>query len=179
MARCSICYTLVKAGDPVHACPQCRQEYHESCWSELGGCGTYGCASAAVAEKPAPPVRVGTGWGDSKACPSCHAQIGASLLVCPCGARFPWADPMTREEYDAFIADQQSISTAKTVLVVLFVLSVIGFAAPLAGPLAGLYAWRKRSELAGPQGTFLALGVGSAALGAVYCVVILLLVLGK
>jgi RING finger family protein len=179
MARCSICYTLVKAGDAIHACPECRQEYHESCWSELGGCGTYGCAAAAVAEKPALPVLVGAGWGDSKTCPACRSPIGASLLVCSCGARFPYADPMTPEEFGAFTGGQRSIATSKRALVVLFLLSIVGVTAPLAGPAAGLYAYRKRAQLAGAHGTFLALGVGSAALGSVYLVILLLLALGK
>jgi hypothetical protein len=179
MARCSICYTLVKPGDPVHACPECRQEYHETCWTELGGCGTYGCAAGAVADKPPLPVLVGAGWGDGKTCPACGAQIGASLLVCACGARFPWPEPMTPDEYRAYTADLRAIAVSKRVLVILFLLSIIGVTAPLAGSAAGFYAWRKRRQLGGAHGTFLALGAGSAALGSVYVIVILLLALGR
>lgn len=179
MARCSICYTLVKPDDEVQACAECQQEYHRACWTELGGCATYGCKAAPVAEKPPLPARVGAGWGDTKSCPLCRAEIASSLLVCSCGARFPWADPMTPEEHREWRAEQDAIGRSKTVLVVLFILSIIGITAPLAGPAAGAYAYWKRKQLAGAHGTFLAAGVGSAALGAVYLVVILLLAVGK
>jgi hypothetical protein len=179
MARCSICYTLVKTEDPTRACGECRQAYHETCWSELGGCATYGCSAAAIAEKPALPVLIGSGWGDSKPCPACHADIASSLLVCSCGARFPWADAMTAGEYAAWKEGEAGIAASKRVLVFLFLFSIVGFTAPLAGPAAGVYAYRKRKDLAGAHGTFLALGVGSAALGGIYCLVLLLLALGK
>lgn len=60
----------------------------------------------------------------------------------------------------------------------LFVLSLVGVTAPLAGPLAGLYAWFKRAVLAGTGGTYLAMGYGSAALGAIYTLLIVLIALG-
>jgi hypothetical protein len=180
MARCSICYTLIQPTDPTHPCPECQQQYHETCWSEIGGCGTYGCKSAAVAQKPPVPVLVGSGWGDSKDCPVCHKAISASLLICRvCNSTFPWAEPMTPEEYADWRAGEQQVASAKKILVTLFLFSIAGVTAPLAGPAAGLYAYRKRGLLAGAHGTFLALGVGSAALGACYLVLILLLALGK
>ena len=82
MARCAICYTVVGASEAAQQCPDCKTDYHQSCWNEIGGCGTYGCKKAAVAEKPPVPVLVGQGWGDQKPCPNCNAQIGSSLLVC-------------------------------------------------------------------------------------------------
>jgi len=178
MARCTICYTLIRANDEVHSCPSCQQSYHAACWSELGGCGTYGCQAAAVAEKPPVPVLVGTGWGDTKTCPACHAEIAASLLVCVCRAQFPYADPMLPDEYAAWRASEEAIAASKKILVVLFLLSIVGVTAPLAGPAAGFYAYRNRKRLAGAHGTFLALGVGGAALGSLYLVVILLLAIG-
>src|SRR5262249_44266427 len=63
MARCSICYTVIKESEAHTACPDCQTDYHSTCWKEIGGCGTYGCKKAAVAEKPAVPVLVGQGWG--------------------------------------------------------------------------------------------------------------------
>jgi hypothetical protein len=179
MARCSICYTQLKTDDPRHGCPHCQQEYHESCWSELGGCATYGCSAAAVAEKPALPVLVGAGWGDSKTCPACRAEIAPSLLVCACGARFPWADAMTPAEFVAWSQRESAIARWKQLILVLFVLSLIGLTAPLAGPAAGILAYRKRKDLAGAHGTYLALGVGSSALAGVYGVIVLMLALGK
>jgi hypothetical protein len=172
MARCSICYTVLNQGEPVTACPECRQDYHKSCWDEIGGCGSYGCKQAAVAQKPPVPVLVGAGWGDTKACPQCGQQISSSLLVCSCRARFPWADPMTVSEYGEWVAQQQAIASSRTFLVIMFILSLV------VGPIAGIYAWAKRAQLAGSGGTYLAMGYGSAAIGAFYTILIVLTATG-
>lgn len=174
MARCAICYTVINDVEAATACPECRQDYHRSCWDEIGGCGSYGCKHAAVAQPPPLPVLVGAGWGDSKPCPHCGQDIGSSLLVCRCGARFPWADPMTPVEYTEWVTQQNAIKTARSFLIALFVASLIGVTAPIAGPVAGVYAWFKRKQLAGTGGTYLAMGYGSAALGAMYTVLIAL-----
>jgi len=179
MARCSICYTVLGQGEAVTACPECHTDYHKTCWDEIGGCGSYGCKQAAVAQKPALPVLVGAGWGDAKECPACARQIGASLLVCSCGARFPWADPMTRGEYQAEEDKRLSMKRARTALIWMFVLSLVGLTAPLVGPIAGVYAYRKRKQLVGSGGTYLAMGYGSAAIGGFYILLILSIALGQ
>jgi hypothetical protein len=178
MSRCSICYTVIKQEEQRTECSECKTEYHQVCWTEIGGCGTYGCRSAAVAEKPPVPVLVGAGWGDTKPCPSCAKDISASLLVCSCGAKFPWADPMTKPEYTDWLARESRISGARSTLIFLFVLSLIGITAPLAGAIAGIFAYRRRNELVGTGGTYLAVGYGSAALGAIYTVLLVLVATG-
>ncbi len=178
MTRCAICYTVLSQEEPRTACPECRTDYHKTCWDEIGGCGTYGCQRAAVAQKPPVPVLVGAGWGDTKECPACTCEISSSLLVCACGARFPWADAMTRAEYQRWGASQQAIKTSRTTLICLFLLSLVGFTAPLAGPLAGVYAFRKRDQLAGTGGTYLAMGYGSAAIGGLYALLFAIIALG-
>jgi hypothetical protein len=178
MARCSICYTVVSQGESITACPECQTDYHKTCWDEIGGCGSYGCKQAAVAQKPPVPVLVGAGWGDTKDCPSCMRPISSSLLVCSCGARFPWADPMTPDEYRSSVAKDRAIVSARKALSWLFLLSLIGVTAPVAGPIAGIYAWRRRDRLAGTGGTYLAMGYGSAAIGAFYSILIVIIALG-
>lgn len=178
MARCSICYTKIQPNEAAHTCADCQQEYHQVCWDELGGCGTYGCKSSAVAEKPPPPVIMRTGWGDSKTCPVCSREISSSLLLCPCGARFPYADPMTVADYGAWRAKEDEASGARKVLVVLFILTLLGLPAPLLGPIAGFYAWSKRELLGGANGTYLGVGYGAAAIGGTYLVLIGLLAAG-
>jgi hypothetical protein len=170
MTRCSICYTVIAEAEPVTTCPECQQGYHTSCWTEIGGCGSYGCTKAAVAEKPPPQVRVGAGWGDSKACPKCSLDIAASLLRCACGAEFPWADPMTRDDYARWIAEQEAIARSRHLLIALFIASLVGPLAAIAGPAAGIYARLRRKRLSGTGGTYLAMGYGSAAIGALYLV---------
>ena len=178
MARCSICHTIIEPGDPVKPCPTCRQEYHESCWDELGGCATYGCEKAVSAQKPPPPRREATGWGDVKTCPQCSAGIGSSVLFCRCGARFPYTDPMSRGEYVSWVQRQSELSATRRTLLLLFIFSLFGAPAPVLGPIAGWYAYSKRDQLAGADGTYLAMGYGTAALGSIYTIVILALVAG-
>lgn len=177
MARCSICYTMIKQAEPTTTCSECKQDYHQSCWTEIGGCGTYGCKQAAIAEKPPVPVLVGQGWGDTKPCPHCSAQIGSSLLVCRCGAKFPWADPMTPAEYSAWRTGQEALASAKTVLIWLFILSLLVIVSPITGAIAGIYAFVRRKQLAG--GPYLAMGYGSAAIGAIFTLLIVLVAIGK
>jgi hypothetical protein len=175
MIRCSTCYTRVQPGEATHACPACKAEYHRTCWDELGGCGTYGCEHAPVAHKPPPPVRVGGGWGDTKDCPSCTRAIGSSLLVCGCGAKFPWADPMTPAEYVTWSNEQRDIQGAKRWLIALFLMTLVGLPSPVTGTAAGILAYRKRNELGGAEGTFLAMGYGAAVIGATYVALFALL----
>ena len=177
-ARCSICRTLVQTTDASSTCESCLQTFHTSCWTELGGCATYGCEKAAVAEKPALAPVVGAGWGDTKACPACGATIGSGLLVCRCGAEFPYADPMTRDEYRVWRAKGNATRRVRTTLLVLFLVSLAGLTAPVTGAIAGYIAWRERTRMQGADGTYLAMGYGAAALGATHTLVILFLLLG-
>lgn len=177
-ARCSICYTVLGGGEARTSCPACQTDYHTTCWNEIGGCGSYGCAHAAVAQKPPLPVLVGAGWGDTKECPSCTTQIASSLLLCRCGARFPWADPMTRAEYDQHVEERRRMRTARVALSSMFVVTLFGLPAPVVGPLAGVYAHWKRKQLLGSGGTYLAMGYGSAAIGGFYALFIALVALG-
>jgi hypothetical protein len=85
---------------------------------------------------------------------------------------------MTADEYHAWLDQQNAIASARKLLVFLFILSLIGVAAPITGPVAGIYAWAKRTQLAGTGGTYLAMGYGSAAIGAIYSILIVLVVLG-
>ena len=178
MIRCSICHTRVADTDAKEDCPDCQQSYHASCWGELGGCATYGCKSTPAAVKPAPLVGAGAGWGDTKSCPSCNASINSSRLVCSCGAKFPFADPMTSAEYQEWQSKESAIRGSKRVILGLFLGSIIGVTAPLCGLLAGVFGYMKRKQLAGEHGTYLALACGSAALGVVYTMSIITIALG-
>lgn len=178
MARCSICQTLIAEHDEIAQCTECEGVYHRSCWNELGGCATYGCSLAPAAQKTAPTSGHGRGWGDTKACPVCHQEINASLLVCRCGARFPYADPMTPLAYEAYVTDLKDRKKARNILLMLFFLTLLGFAGPLTGPMAGLYAYSKRTLLTGPAGSYTALAIGTTVLGSSYGLIFVLLALG-
>ncbi|MBI5486096.1 MAG: hypothetical protein HY905_02050 [Deltaproteobacteria bacterium] len=177
MARCSICHTQLDPAEDRVACAECGQEYHRACWTGIGGCATYGCRAAAEPQK-APVLPAVTGWGDEKTCPACGKRIVSSVLVCRCGARFPWADPMTPEEYRSWLEDEATRRSTRRLLLVLFFLSITGFLAPPCGAVAGVVAWRRRRRLAGAAGIYLAVGWGAAALGVAYAFVVLALVAG-
>src|SRR5262245_7047366 len=47
---CPICQSPVGAEEQTQRCPNCQQVHHRECWAEVGGCSTYGCAQAPVAD---------------------------------------------------------------------------------------------------------------------------------
>jgi hypothetical protein len=134
--------------------------------------------AAATPEELTLPISVRGGWGDEKMCPKCGENIPASLLFCHCGARFPWADPMTNQEYETWAQEAVRSSRARKGIVVLFILSIFGLISPVTGTVAGIYAYRSRKILAGEAGSYLALGYGAATIGVVYSLIFLLLYLG-
>ncbi|HEX7599178.1 MAG TPA: RING finger protein [Polyangia bacterium] len=177
--RCATCGTRIQKADLTHACPDCAQSYHQACWDEVGGCATFGCAQAPVASKPPTPSMVGGGWGDFKICPACHSRIGASLLVCSCRATFPWAAPMTPEQYQQWTEDMQSAKRLKLIVTVLFVLSLTGVLAPILGLASFILTRRGRKLLEGADGAFTALAWGNMIIGATYTVLFVLLAVGR
>jgi hypothetical protein len=85
---------------------------------------------------------------------------------------------MTPEEYQRSVDADRAVRRSRAVLIALFVLALIGITAPLAGPVAGIYAHRKRKQLLGAGGTYLAMGYGSAAIGTFYALLVALVALG-
>jgi hypothetical protein len=175
MKRCSICKTLIGDSDVTFVCAECNSPYHKVCWEQLGGCATYGCKVAAIPEKPPPPEPDRRGWGDEKTCPQCEEKIPSSLIVCHCGARFPWADPMTPDEYRDWLKEDGQRVRIRKQLVFLFLISLLGLPAPVTGTIAGIQAYRFRKVLVGEVGTYLALGYGACVIGVVYSLIFVLL----
>jgi hypothetical protein len=70
------------------------------------------------------------------------------------------------------------VKASKRVIIGLFIGSIIGVTAPVCGPLSGLFGYKKRKQLAGEHGTFLALACGSATLGVVYTALIIAMATG-
>ncbi len=178
MDRCTICHTLIEETEASRACERCDYRYHDSCWDSIGGCATFGCDNAAVAEKPT-PTRPHVGWGDEKKCPGCGEVIPSEALDCDrCYAVFPTTDPISRSEYGKWLEDQDRRKIQRRSLVWFFVLSLLGYPAFVFGPIAGWYAYKNRAELATSGGTYLAMGYSTAALGGAYMLLLLLLALG-
>lgn len=147
---CPYCLAAVGTSTESTRCPECATVYHLECWSENGGCSVYGCGHAATVE-PRQAIEVPSSyWGEEhKPCPACGKEILAAAVRCRhCGATFATARPQQSDEYRTQRAIQDKLPAARRHVVVLFVLSVIPFFAPI-GLVAGLI-WRRshREELA-------------------------------
>jgi hypothetical protein len=48
---CPICQDEIKFGEEIVICEYCRLPFHDACWKENGGCGTYGCLGASTVKQ--------------------------------------------------------------------------------------------------------------------------------
>src|SRR5687768_5426774 len=66
---CPICQSAIQATESCVTCPGCHQVHHQECWTEIGGCGTYGCAQAPALDKSEDSAQTPlSAWGDTKKC---------------------------------------------------------------------------------------------------------------
>ncbi|HEV3165435.1 MAG TPA: RING finger protein [Isosphaeraceae bacterium] len=175
-ATCPICQTMIAGEEAVITCPECEQVHHRECWSEVGGCATYGCKQAPASNKDdnlaQQPL---SAWGDTKKCPACGETIKAIALRCRyCGTDFETIDPLSvhdlRDQVERDVASQ----SVRNSVVVLFVLSLIGCLAPILAIVVPIWVLPKRRLLARAGPFYLVLGYSAIVLSVIYSILILL-----
>jgi len=127
---CQICQCELVNGEVFIECPGCSYFYHEECYREYNGCGTYGCEYTDHKTKEY-SVQTGVGsdfsWGDEKICPKCSRKIKISALVCRfCKSKFPTSKPMTKQEFKLLEYEGSELESARNFIFLDFFLSVFG-----------------------------------------------------
>ncbi|QDV77622.1 RING finger protein [Botrimarina mediterranea] len=178
--KCPICQSAMTAGEECVTCPDCDQLHHRDCWSEMGGCGSYGCAQAPALDKGESAATPMTAWGDKKQCPACGEEIKAIALRCRyCHTEFDSVDPMSRDDLRRQSSKVNQRDGMKRIVVGLFVTSLLACVAPLTAILSAAYVIPKRAEIAKCGPIYIILGWTSLGLSVFYSILMALFILAE
>jgi hypothetical protein len=172
-ATCPVCQSTIGQDEAIITCPVCHQVHHGECWTEVGGCATYGCSQAPEAEKIAPVATPLSAWGDVKRCPACGESIKAIALRCRyCGEDFHTVDPLSLQDLRGQAVREESLTKLRTWVPVIFVLSLLGVFAPVMAIVAPLVVLPRRKALARAGPLFLIMGYSSIVVSILYSILV-------
>jgi hypothetical protein len=179
-ATCPICQSAIIPSETTLVCPACDQVHHRECWTDVGGCATYGCENAPKTEKGAVTETVRSGWGDTKKCPACGEKIKSIALRCRyCGTEFDTADPLSLKDLRKQVVKGERLRTTRSMVVVLFVLAIVGCAAPIIAMVATAYVLTKHKTIAKSGPTYLVMGYSAMGISYLYSILMVLFLLGS
>jgi len=176
---CPICQSEITPDEYCVTCPGCDQIHHRECWSEIGGCGTYGCEQAPAVEKTEDSHQTPlSAWGDTKRCPACGEEIKAIALKCRyCEEEFDSVDPMTTKDLRKQAKRKTDVEKTQQSIVTLFVVSLIGCAAPLVFVIGLIFVLPRQKIIAKTSPLYRIMAWVAIVLSGIYSVLILFFIL--